>query len=215
MISTSDTGVVEWGSPASRATRAVIAVHGRGLDPADMRERSTRFAVDSVRFYAPSATGRSWYPGSFLEPIERNQAGVEEGLLRVSAAIGRARQDGFALTAIAVWGFSQGACLLAQHLLTTASDGHPAAALLFTGGFIGTTPPTVARRSLEGMPVLLRSIQQDPFVPAERVRATAGLLASAGADVDVRIDPGDQHIVLDEAYTRGSAIIGALTGGTT
>lgn len=204
--------VIEWGAPLSRARCAVIAVHGRGLDPEDMRERSESFCLDDVRYYALRAPAGSWYPHSFLEPIGSNQEGVDTGMADIARSTERALEDGFDPAAIAVWGFSQGACLLTHYLLTSPRARY-GAAVLFTGGYIGTVEPTVQARHLEGLPVVLRSIQHDPFVPAERVQATARLLTEAGAAIDVRIDPGDEHIITAEAYRRGSELIAALASG--
>ncbi|MCX6503417.1 MAG: dienelactone hydrolase family protein [Microbacterium sp.] len=177
-----------------------------------MQERSGNFSVDDVRYYAPRAPAGSWYPHSFLEPIETNQDGIDIGLVGISRSTARALEDGFDPAAIAVWGFSQGACLLTQHLLSSPNVRY-GAAVLFTGGYIGATEPTVQHRHLKDVPVLLRSIQDDPFVPAERVHATARVLTEAGAAVDLRIDPGDQHVVTAEAYGRGSELIAALGAG--
>ncbi|MET3807813.1 putative esterase [Nakamurella sp. UYEF19] len=85
------------------------------------------------------------------------------------------------------WGFSQGAWVLSHHLLIRQPE--VASAFLFTGGYIGAETPLLPTCSgLSDLPVLVRSIENDPFVPPERVRETAQLLTSQGAEVDLAID---------------------------
>ena len=96
-----------------------------------------------------------------------------------------------------VWGFSQGACLLAHWALTRPRP--VGGIILFTGGYIGPEDVVAQAQSLDGVPVVVRSIEHDPFVPPERVTQTVTALRAAGADVDALIVPGDEHIITDEA----------------
>ncbi|GAA1226620.1 dienelactone hydrolase family protein [Prauserella halophila] len=187
----------EWGVPAERAELAVLAVHGRGQDPAFMRDTSERFGQAPARFFAPEADGNTWYPLSFLEPAERNEPALGRSLQAMEDALARIARAGFDARRVVLWGFSQGACLLSQLIL--AAPRRVAGLVLFTGGYIGTEPPTPGERSLHDVPALVRSIEHDPWVPRGRVEATTGLLRGAGADVDSRIDPGEEHIITDEA----------------
>lgn len=163
-----------------------------------MRDTSMRFGTAPVRFFAPEADGNTWYPESFLEPVERNEPALGRSLQVLEDGLARIAQSGFAARRVVLWGFSQGACLVSQLILTTP---RPVAGLvLLTGGYLGTEPPTVSvERPLRGVPAVVRSIEHDPWVPRDRVVATADLLRRAGADVDVRIDPGEEHIITDEA----------------
>ncbi len=194
-----------WGSEKARV--AVLAVHGRDQNPDVMKGYSTRFALDAtadIAFYAPHADGDSWYPEPFLVPLDRNADSVDRALRIIDRCLDQLRTDGFESGSIVLWGFSQGACVLSHHLLIR--QPRVAAAILFTGGYIGAEPlePTPGP-GLAGLPIIVRSI--DPFVPPWRVRDTVSLLESAGAKVDLRIDPGEQHIVTDEAYTSASRAI--------
>jgi len=86
--------------------------------------------------------------------------------------------------------------------------------VLFTGGYIGTTPSPLPKDDrLRGVPALLRSIEHDPWVPKHRVEETAGLLRAAGLEVDVRIDPGDEHIITNEACESATKLLAALAVG--
>lgn len=199
----------EWGAAAGTASVAVLAVHGRGQTPQFMQETASRFAAPGVRFHAPHASGDSWYPESFLAPLERNRAALEESLGIVTGCLDELAWRGFGRERVVLWGFSQGACLLAHHVLTVAPQRY-GGLILFTGGHIGpdpiTGPPT---GSLEGLTAVVRSIDRDPWVPRYRVEGTATLLRRCGAAVDLRIDPGDEHVITDEACAAAGDLLAA------
>ena len=205
MVHDPSAALAEWGKPAATATVAVLAVHGRGLSPEWMREASARFAAAPTRFFAPAAAGGTWYPHPFQRPREENEPALTSALAVVDAAHERIARVGFPPARIVVWGFSQGACLLSDWLLSREPTA--GSALLFTGGFLAAEPPAASVAGTPARRVVMRSISEDPFVPADRVRQTAAELRRRGSDVDVRIDPGIEHIISDEAFATGSALI--------
>lgn len=187
----------------------VLAVHGRGQEPGVMRELAARFGPLPARFVAPAAAGGSWYPLPFLQPIAGNQPALDDALAAIEARIGTLLDTGTAPGDLVLLGFSQGACLLAHLLLTRPR--RLGAAVLLTGGFIGPDPiEPLTGGELDGMPVLLRSIQDDPWVPAHRVVETARLFAAAGARPDLAIAPGNEHIVTGEACSAAAGLIRGL-----
>jgi predicted esterase len=189
----------------------VLAIHGRGQEPEFMRELAERFGPLPARFVAPAASGGSWYPLPFMQPIELNQPHLDHALAAVDQRIDQLLESGTAARDLALFGFSQGACLLTHLLLTRPRPF--GAAVLFTGGFIGPDPITPpGDGTLDGMPVLLRSIQDDPWVPAHRVLDSARMFQAAGALVDLRIDPGNEHIVTDEACSTAANLLKRLAG---
>jgi predicted esterase len=200
--------LVEWGAPADRAALAVLAVHGRGQDPAFMQATAHRLGTASVRFFAPEAEGNTWYPLSFLEPVERNQPALDRSVQVLEACLDRLAEAGFDSGRVVLWGFSQGACLL-SHLVLSAPR-RVAGLVLFTGGYPGTEPTAPDGQALRGVPVVLRSIEDDPWVPRHRVDETAALLRQAGAEVDLRIDPGTDHVITDEACATATELLDAL-----
>ncbi|PPF56493.1 phospholipase [Clavibacter michiganensis] len=192
-----------WGDadPGDARALAVVALHGRTQDVTFVRGLSERLGVPGLRWFAPEAVGRSWYPHPFLDPAPDNAEHLGRALDAVEASVAAAHAAGFAR--VALLGFSQGACTLSHFLLTR--DVPVVGAVLFTGGYVGADPlepRTVAERvgSLRrGVPVLLRSIDHDPWVPAFRVADTARLLALAGAQADVLVEPGDEHGITERA----------------
>ncbi|HET6709207.1 alpha/beta hydrolase, partial [Amycolatopsis sp.] len=103
--------VLTWG--AAEAPVVVLAVHGRGQEPEFMRELATRFGPLPARFVAPAAAGGSWYPLPFLQPLSGNQPHLDESLAAIEARIEALPDAGN----LVLFGFSQGACLLAHLLL--------------------------------------------------------------------------------------------------
>lgn len=202
--------VHEWGATAGTASPAVLAVHGRGQTPQFMQETAARFAAPQARFHAPHASGDSWYPEPFLAPLERNRTALEESLAVVTGCLDELAARGHPRERVVLWGFSQGACLLAHHVLTVAPQRY-GGLILFTGGYIGPepiTPPPAG--SLAGLDAVVRSIDRDPWVPRYRVEETAALLEHAGASVDLRIDPGDEHVITDEACAAAGSLLAGV-----
>lgn len=197
---------VEWGAPWREADFVVLTVHGRGHTPEFMRDAAARFGPAPVRFYAPEAPGNTWYPLPFLEPIEGNQPDLDRSLHTLDACVEHLAEFGFPPERLVLWGFSQGACLLAQYALTRAT--RYAGLALFTGGHIGPDPfPAASGTPLADVPAVVRSIEDDPWVPRYRVEETAVLLAERGASVDLRIDPGSEHIITDEACAAATGLL--------
>lgn len=207
----SDATMQEWGKPGERADLAVLTVHGRGQDPEYMRTVSERFGAAPVRFYAPHAPQHSWYPQSFLEPLDRNQPTLDRSLETLDSCLDMITGQGFPVERVALWGFSQGACLLAHHLWTKPQ--HYAGVLLFTGGYLGAkTLPPPAGEPLRGMCAVLRSIHDDPWVPPHRVAETALLLSTMGALVNLRIEAGAEHGITDEACHAATELLVTAAG---
>jgi predicted esterase len=130
-------------------------------------------------------------------------------MVAIAAAIATIGNEGFDPGAIVLFGFSQGSCVLSHFIVK--HQPRVAGAILYTGGYAGPGPLAAPRgRPLEGMPVVMRSIENDPFVPRGRVEDTAELLRSAGAVVDAAIAPGSEHIITAEATDAGGALLDRL-----
>jgi len=70
----------EHGASLSRATAAMIMVHGRGALAKGMFPLADQLAQPDFHYIAPQAQHHTWYPYSFLEPKEKNQPGINSGL---------------------------------------------------------------------------------------------------------------------------------------
>ena len=182
------------GPQLSAARMVVILVHGRGGSAEDMLSLATEFGVNDVAYVAPEAAGRTWYPYSFLAPIEDNEPGISSGLRVLATLVDGLEREQIPPARVAVLGFSQGACLTLEF-----AARHPrryAAIVGLSGAVIG--PPGTPRSdagSLDGAPVFLGCSDIDPHIPLARVHESAEVFRRLGASVDERIYPGMGHMV--------------------
>lgn len=73
-------GVLVSGVPLGKALGAVIALHGRGAGAEDIVGLAELVVPRDTTILAPRAAGNTWYPYSFLEPIERNEPYLSSAL---------------------------------------------------------------------------------------------------------------------------------------
>ena len=182
------------GPEPTAARLTMVLVHGRGASAADILGVAPELGVDDVAFVAPDAPGRTWYPYSFLAPLQQNEPYLSAALQTVHAIVADLQRQGIARDRIGLLGFSQGACLSLEYVARHAA--RYAAVIGFSGGLIG--PPGTPRTysgSLNGTPVFLGCSDVDPHIPLERVHETRDVLAALGAAVDERIYPGMGHTI--------------------
>lgn len=182
------------GAPVERASGAMIALHGRGADAADILGLALEVAPPSMAVFAPQAANHTWYPFRFLEPLERNEPFLSSALRIIQDQVAALEELGFDPARIVLLGFSQGACLALEYGARNAR--RYGAILGFSGGLIG--PPGAKFSfpgSMEGTPVFLGCSDVDFHIPKERVEETAAVLTELGADVDLRLYPGMGHTV--------------------
>jgi phospholipase/carboxylesterase len=192
--------LVETGEPRGAASRAGVAVHGRGRTADEMIELATRLWIEGARWVAPVADQGSWYPHRFMEPLALNEPFLSEAVERIDLAVSEASEAGrLRPDDLAVVGFSQGACLATEYVLR--HPGRCATLIVFTGGLIGppgTTWMPKGGASLRGLRVLITGSDVDEWVPEARVRETADVLRRLDAEVELRIYHGRAHEVSDE-----------------
>lgn len=205
--------LVTAGAPLNRARLAVVMAHGRGGAPEDMVGLADHLALPDLAVLAPAAAGQSWWPDSFLAPLESNEPGLSSGLSVISALLDDLAAEGFGPERVALVGFSQGACLAIEAAARLARPFRAVAAL--SGGLVGTGeaggPPLTelynrpAKRfdydgRLTGVPVLLGCHERDPHIPLARVHESARVLEDMGGEVDTILIPGAGHgIIAEEA----------------
>jgi len=189
--------VLTAGPEARDAGATLVLLHGRGASAEDILSLYEALGLEDVAAVAPQAAGYTWYPQSFLAPMEMNQPYLDSALKKVDSVVGELLSRGVPSEKIALLGFSQGACLTSEYVAR-----HPrkyGAVMALTGGVIGPAgTPRNYSGSLEGTPVFLGSSDPDPHVPFARVLETRDVLAKLGAKVEVRRYPGMPHTVNDE-----------------
>ncbi len=166
----------------------LILVHGRGATAESMLDIPKALGVPGLEIHAPQAPGRTWYPNSFLAPVESNQPYLDNSLRILEETLaGLPSED------VALLGFSQGACLTLEFV--ARNPKRYAAVMALTGGLIGLHHH---RGSLEGTPVFLGSSDPDPHVPVARVQETHRILTALGAQVEQRLYPGMPHTICQD-----------------
>ena len=202
--------VVFAGEKLASARAALILVHGRGATAESMLPLAEAFELGGVAYAAPRAAGNTWYPYSFMAPIETNEPNLTSALFVLAALVERLGGAGIPAERVALVGFSQGACLATEFAARNARRYGGIIGL--SGGLIG--PPGTPRDypgSLDGTPVLLGCSDVDPHIPVERMRESDTVLSGLGAAVDTRIYAGMGHSVNDDEIAAAKKLLRALS----
>lgn len=197
------------GASLDEAESAVIAIHGRGADAADIINLAGEVAPPGVVILAPNAVGQTWYPYRFIEPIDRNEPYLSSALGLIDRLFARLAEAGIPPARVALLGFSQGACLALEYAARNAQ--RYGAVIGYSGGLIGPLGETFDYPgSLDGTPVFLGCSDVDPHIPLVRVEETAEVMTRLGAQVDLRIYPGMGHTVNEDEIWAAQALLAPL-----
>ena len=199
---------MSYGPKPAEARIGAILIHGRGASAEDILGIAHELRTTDVSYVAPQAAGHTWYPYSFLVPIEQNEPGITSGLGVIARLLASFEEHGLPPSRVALMGFSQGACLSLEFAARHARRYH--AVLGFSGGVIG--PPGTPRAyggSLEGTPLFLGCSDIDPHIPLERVHETADVFRRLQAGVDARIYRGMGHTINADELEAARALLNA------
>jgi predicted esterase len=186
--------VLTAGPSPEKAAATIVLIHGRGASASGMLPIVDALGVSNVAAVAPQAVGNTWYPHSFLAPMDANQPYLDSALAKVKSVVDDLLSRGVPSEKIALLGFSQGACLTSEFV--ARNPRKYGAVMILTGGVIG--PPGTPRNytgDLAQTPVFIGSGDPDPHVPWERVLETETILKGLGGDVEVRRYPGRPHTI--------------------
>ena len=207
-----DQPLVTGGTDLADADAALVLTHGRGATARGMLQMANEVHHEGVAFLAPQAAGKTWYPNSFLAPVEQNEPGRTSGLKAVSDAISEATDAGIPTERIMLVGFSQGACLASEFVARNPRRYGGLAAL--SGGLIGEEIDSDdyegSDADLEETPVFLGCSDVDPHIPEERVHETADVLEGMNADVTKRLYEGMGHGVNEDELEFVSGMVRQL-----
>jgi predicted esterase len=197
------------GVPLEEASAAMILLHGRGASAENILGLTGEFGGRAFAYLAPQAAGHTWYPHSFLVPLEQNEPYLTSALRLVASIVERVAAAGIPAERVILLGFSQGACLSLEFLARNARRFGGAAAL--TGGLIGSEQtPRDYSGSLDGTPIFIGSSAPDPHVPVPRVHESAQVLTRIGGEVTTRIYPGMGHTINDDELDHVRSMMDAL-----
>jgi predicted esterase len=207
-----DPEVMQIGAPLGNARLAMILLHGRGASAASILDLAAQFTPSDVAYLAPQAEGSTWYPHSFLRPIEENEPWLSAGLARIDQLVATLMDQGLPSARIGFLGFSQGACLGLEYAARHAQ--RYGAIVGLSGGLIG--PPGTPRNysgGFAGTPVFLGCSDVDAHIPLDRVHETTQVFRAMDAIVDERIYPAMGHLVNEDEIRAVNALLKKDLGG--
>ena len=182
------------GKNLQEAEKALIMVHGRGANAADILSLASYLNVSDFALLAPQATGNTWYPYSFMAIPEQNQPWLDSALTFLRETVNEIEQQGISAQNIYFLGFSQGACLALEFAARNAKQYGGVAG--FTGGLIGDK---ITRSNysgdFKGIPIFIGTGNPDPHVPLERVEESARILREMNASVHLEVYDNRPHTV--------------------
>ena len=194
------------GKSLNEAAKVLIMIHGRGGSAQDILSLAQHLNVTDYAILAPQATNGSWYPLSFIAPVEQNEPWLSSALKTVGATVKSALDAGIKAENIYFFGFSQGACLTLEFLARNAQRFGGAVAII--GGVIGDK---INRKNYKGdfdqTPIFLGTSNPDFHVPVERVYATANILKEMNADVTEKVYANFGHSINEEEIELANSLV--------
>jgi len=203
--------LLQQGTDLALASAAMIMIHGRGAGAADIIGLAPQFRYENLSFLAPEAESRSWYPYSFLVPLQQNEPGIGSAMTVINSLVMETELHSIPRERIFLLGFSQGACLALEY-----AARHPArygAVFGLSGGLFGPPGTTwESEESLENTPVFIGCSDVDPHVPRARVEESAEAMKKLGGDVDLQIYPGMGHTISGAEIEAMNRVLAAALG---
>jgi predicted esterase len=187
----------------------MVMVHGRGATAESILTLVPALEMPGFAFLAPQAAGNTWYPNSFLAPIQSNEPGITSGIQAIGDVVERILAADIPLKLVMLLGFSQGACLSVEY--TARRAGRYGGIACLSGGLIGPEgTPRKYRGSFDGTRAFLGCSDSDSHVPAARVLETAFVLEKMGAEVTTRLYPEMGHLVNDDEIAHVRSMMASL-----
>jgi predicted esterase len=203
--------VLATGAALDRARAAMIMVHGRGADAADILALSEVFERPDIAYLAPQAANHSWYPRPFVAPVEANEPNLSSALKVIATLLAKLAGGGLKPDKVMLLGFSQGACLSLE--FAARNPMRYGAVCGLSGGLIGATVNwTRYQGSLQGTPVFLGCSDVDMHIPLERVKESSAVMRELGGDVTEEIYPGMGHTINEAEVAHVRRLIEGIAG---
>lgn len=198
--------IITAGKKLTEAQKVLIMIHGRGGTAENILSLAEHLAVKDYALLAPQATDNTWYPYSFMAPIQQNEPWLSSALSVLNDTVNDLISRGFTEKQIYFLGFSQGACLTLEFV--TRNAVHYGGIVAFTGGLIGDK---IYREHYKGdfksTPVFIGTSNPDMHVPVERVYATSNILKEMNADVTEKVYPNMGHTITQDEIDHANALI--------
>jgi phospholipase/carboxylesterase len=198
--------IITAGTPLDKAKGALVMLHGRGGTAENIISLAGEFNIKDMAIVAPQASNHSWYPNSFMMPVEQNQPALDSALQIIGELVDDIIAKGIPADHIYFTGFSQGACLTLEYVARNAKRFGGVVA--FTGGLIGKDLATTNYKGdFDNTPVLITTGDPDPHVPLSRVEESAVILKNLNADVTVKVYKGRPHTITGDEIELANQLI--------
>lgn len=189
--------IVTAGIPVEDAKSALIMIHGRGASAESIIPLSSYLDKKDMAIFAPQANRHSWYPASFIEPVEENQPALDSALGLISSLVEDINKAGIPTDQIYFLGFSQGACLTLEYVTRNAVKY--GGVIAFTGGLIGEDLQMENYKGdFEQTTVLITTGDPDAHVPLKRVKESAAIMQNKNARIHMVAYPAKQHTITND-----------------
>ncbi len=181
------------GTRLSEARAAMIMLHGRGSSAENILSLVSDLDHPEFAYLAPQAAGYSWYPQSFLAPLQQNEPYLSSALAAVAQVV-RHVEESLPVRRIVLLGFSQGGCLTLEFAARHAAAYGGVIGL--SAGLIGPdSTPRDYPGAFAGTLVFLGCSDIDFHVPKARVDQSVEVFTRMGASVTERIYPNMGHTI--------------------
>lgn len=198
--------IKESGIPLSEAKKAIIMLHGRGANAESIMSLASQLNLSDAAILAPQATNNSWYPYSFLAPLEDNQPALDSALKLIDDVVEQILSAGIPKNKLYFLGFSQGACLALEYTARHAADY--GGVIAFTGGLIGEVlNPDKYSGDFVHTPVFITTGNPDPHVPLTRVQESVDILEKLNAEVSLRVYNGRPHTIQSQEIDLANKLV--------
>ena len=202
-----DQKIIIAGKKLDETDKVLIMIHGRGASAEDILSLAPNLDVSDYSLIAPQAThNNSWYPYSFLAPLQKNEPWLSSALSLIDKIVNDIIEKGKSKANIFFLGFSQGACLTLEYVTRNAVKYGGVVA--FTGGLIGDK---IYNENYKGdfsqTPVFIGTSNPDPHVPVERVYATANILRDMNASVTEKVYNNMGHTINQDEINSVNSLI--------
>lgn len=201
------------GKPLEEASKVMVMVHGRGGSARDILSLAGHIHDPDFAYVAPEAKDNTWYPYSFLKPMQENEPYLSSALSVLAMLRARLQSDyNFKAPQIYWLGFSQGACLMLEFV---ARNPLPYGGIFgLSGGLIGPDgTPRLYNGSLEGAPVFLGCSDIDPHIPKKRVLETEDVFKSLQATVQAKLYHNFPHSINEDELKMVNTIVAGANAG--
>ncbi len=181
-------------------------VHGRGATANNILSLADHLSVENFTLIAPQAQNHTWYPYSFMAPLQQNQPSLDNALGWLNEILKKAKNLGIENERIFFLGFSQGACLTLE--FTARNAKKYGGIIAFTGGLIGNKITLENYNgNFHGTKIYIGTSDPDPHVPLGRVKETETVLKQMGAEVEVDVFPGMGHTIVQDEIDKAIRIL--------